>query len=123
MRKKVIFLFLLICLVPVLAWAGSEKGLTYVGKIEEIATKTNMTPMGTREKVLVIKLDSKPKLNFRMAARDAARFGLIDNAQLKAVLTPGQVKGVGWKVRLTCDKEEQWGGEPIYQVVKLEKLD
>jgi hypothetical protein len=123
MLKKVILLVVLICAVPVLAAAAQSKGLTFVGKIDEIAAKTQMTAIGATERFLTIKLDSKPKLDFRITARDAARFGLTDTSQPSAVLTPGQVNGVGWKVRLTCDKHEQFGGDPIYRVIKLEKLD
>jgi hypothetical protein len=125
MLKKVLFLGVLICLVPVLAGAASERGLTFVGKIEEIAIKSTISPvgMGPGEKSLVIKLDSKPKIDFRITNKDAARYGLIDTSRTSAVLLPGQVKGVGWKVRLTCNKEERLGGEPTYLVTKLERLD
>jgi hypothetical protein len=123
MLKKVILLLALICAVMVLAAAAQDRGLTFVGKIEEIALKTNMTPLGAREKILALKLDTKPKLDFRMTARDATRYKLIDASRPSAVLTPGQVNGVGWKVRLTCNKITVLGGTPYYMVVKLEKLD
>jgi len=123
MPKKVILLLVLICVAPVVAGAASEGGLTFLGNIEEVSSKTQMTPMGATEKFLVIKLDSKPKIDFRITAGDAARFGLIDTTQPSAVLRPGQVKGIGWKVRLTCNKQERFAGGPIYMVVKLERLD
>jgi hypothetical protein len=123
MPKRVILLLVLICVAPVVAGAASEKGLTFVGNIEEISSKTQMSGIGAMERFLTIKLDSKPKLDFRITAGDAASFGLIDTAQPSAVLRPGQVKGVGWKVRLTCNKQEKFGGDPIYMVVKLERLD
>jgi hypothetical protein len=122
MLKKVILLLVLICAVTVFSTAA-QTTLLFVGKIEEISLKTNMKPLGGSEKILVIKLDTKPKLDFRMTARDATRYKLIDTAQPSAVLTPGQVNGVGWKVRLTCNKQEILGGEPHYQVIKLERLD
>ena len=53
---------------------------------------------------------------------NAARFGLIDTDQPSAVITPGKVKGLGWKVRLTCDKKSTLG-EPTYMVTNLERLD
>jgi len=79
--------------------------------------------VGATEKFLTIKLDNKPKLDFRITTEDAARFGLTDTAQPSAVITPGKIKGVGWKVRLTCDKQVKLGGEPHYMVLKLERLD
>jgi len=93
-----------------------------VGKIEEIATKTTMSPVGGMEKYLAIKLDSKPKLDFRVTYRDASSFGLIDTDHPSAVLVPGKIKGLGWKVRLTCDKKTTMS-DPIYMVTNLERLD
>lgn len=121
MLKKVILLLVLIWAVTVFS-AAAQTTLIFVGKIEEIATKTQMTAVGATERYLTIKLDSKPKLDFRITTRDAARFGLTDTAQPSAVLTPGQVNGLGWKVRLTCDKKTTLG-DPIYLVLKLERLD
>jgi hypothetical protein len=120
--KKIIPLIILFMAAMVIA-AGAQDKATFSGKIEEIAIKTTMTPVGAMEKSLVIKLDSQPKKDIRAAAADAARFGLIDTDQPGAVLKPGQVKGVGWKVRLTCEKKSSFGGDPVYQVVNLEKLD
>jgi hypothetical protein len=123
MLKKVILLFVLICAATVFAAAAQDSGLTFLGNIEEISTKTTMTPMGGMEKYLVLKLDSKPRIDFRVTGSDAARFGIIDSSQPSAVLTPDKIKGVGWKVRLTCNKSETLGGPPIYLVTKLERLD
>ena len=106
----------------VLAASEQSTGLTFVGKIEEIASKTVTGPVGAMEKYLSIKLDSKPKLDFRVTNIDASRFGLIDTAQPSAVLTPGKIKGLGWKVRLTCDKKTTMS-DPYYLVTNLERLD
>jgi hypothetical protein len=126
MLKKII-LFVLMLSVPAMVLAASDQstGLIFVGKIEEIAIKSAISPvdMGPVERSLAIKLDSKPNLDIRLSAKDAARYGLIDTARPSMVLTPSQVKGVGWKVRLTCDRKTVFGGEPIYMVVKLEKLN
>jgi len=123
MLKKVILILMLLC-IPAMVLAASEQttGLTFVGKIEEIATKTTMSPVGGMEKYLAIKLDSKPKLDFRVTYRDAASFGLIDTDHPSAVLVPGKIKGLGWKVRLTCDKKTTMS-DPIYMVTNLERLD
>ena len=123
MLKKVI-IFLMLLSIPGMVLAASEQttGLTFVGKIEEIASKTTTGPVGAMDRYLAIKLDSKPKLDFRVTNMDAASFGLIDTAQPSAVLTPGKIKGLGWKVRLTCDKKTTMN-EPFYLVTKLERLD
>jgi hypothetical protein len=122
MLKKIFPLILLLFAFTGPSTAAQDTGLTFVGKIEEIAMKTSVGPLGGMEKNLAIKLDSKPKLDFRINTRDAARFGLIDTDQPSAVLTPGKIKGVGWKVRLTCDKKTTMS-EPFYVVTKLERLD
>jgi len=126
MLKKVIILLVLLS-VPAMVLAASEQstGLIFLGKIDEISLKSNISPvgMGPVEKSLAIKLDSKPNLDIRITSRDAARFGLIDTPSPSAVLAPGKIKGQGWNVRLTCDKKTVFGGESIYMVTKLEKLD
>ena len=122
MLKKIFPLLLFLVALTALA-AAAQESVTFVGKIDEIAIKTTMTPVGGMEKHLVIKLDNKPKLDIRTTPQDAARYGLIDTDQPSAVLTPGKIKGVGWKVRLTCDKKSSFGGEPVYLVTKLERLD
>ncbi|MHB8068005.1 MAG: hypothetical protein ACYDIC_08905 [Desulfobaccales bacterium] len=125
MMKKII-LFLICLSLPLMALAGTEQttGLTYIGKIEEIAVKSVISPvgMGAAQKYLSIKLDSKPKLDFRVTAKDAVTFHLTDTDQPSAVLAPGKLKGQGWKVRLTCEKKTTMG-EPFYLVTNLERLD
>jgi hypothetical protein len=123
MLKKIFPLVLVLVGLSVLSAAAQDKGLTFVGKIEEIATKTTLTPVGAMEKILTLKLDSKPKLDIRMTTTDAARFGLLGTDQPSGVITPGKIKGVGWKVKLTCDKKTTFGGEPTYLVTNLERLD
>lgn len=123
MWKKIILLLVLLWPLTVPAAAQQSTGLIFEGKIEEIASKTALTVAGATEKYLALKLDSKPKLDIRITARDAARFGLIDTAEPPAVIPPGRIKGLGWKVKLTCDKKPVFGGEPIYLVTNLERLD
>jgi hypothetical protein len=127
MLKKVILLIVALGVVAMLAGtvpAALEQttGLTFVGKIEEISIKTTMTPVGGMEKFLAIKLDSKPKMDFRVPIKDAAHYGLIDTDHLSAVLTPGKIKGLGWKVRLTCNKQSTMN-DPNYLVTNLQRLD
>lgn len=125
MLRKVIPLIVLVCAVTVLAAVAQDK-VTFEGKIEEIAVRTTISPVGQgrTEKNLAIKLDSKPNLDISVSARDAVKFGLIDTEQPSAVLAPGRIKGVGWKVRLTCDKKTNMSlADPFYIVTKLERLD
>jgi hypothetical protein len=124
MLKRIFLLVLLLVALAVFAeaTAARDTGLTFTGKIEEVAIKTSVGPMGGMEKNLAIKLDSKPKLDFRMSTGNAARYGLLETDQPSLVMTPGKIKGVGWKVRLTCDKKETMS-EPYYVVTRLERLE
>jgi len=122
MLKKIFPLVLLLVGLSAISAAARDTGLTFTGKIEEIAIKTSVGPLGGMEKNLAIKLDTKPKLDIRVSTRDAHRFGLIDTDQPSMVMTPGKIKGLGWKVRLTCDKKTTMS-EPFYVVTKLERLD
>jgi hypothetical protein len=124
MVKKIFLILAMVVAPAVTALAADQStGLIFTGKIEELALKTSMlTELGKAERYLSIKLDNKPKGDFRIKTKDAARFGLIENTEPSAVLTPGKVRGVGWKVRLTCNKKLTLG-EPIYLVTSLERLD
>ena len=117
MLQKFILFLVLLCAGTALA--ADE---IFEGKIEEISSKTSLT-MDTAEKFLALKLDSKPGMEFRITATDAVKFGLIDAKGTPAVFAPGRVKGLGWQVRLTCDRQSVLGGEPLFFVKKLERLD
>ena len=118
--KKVILFVVLICLGTVFSAAAAD--VTFKGKIEEIAMKTMLTPLGGSEKMVILKLDTEPDLEFLVTASDAVKIGLI-TSRPSIVLRPSQVKGVGWKVILTCTKRSTFGGEPTYPVKKLKILD
>ena len=120
MLRKVFLLVVLICLGTVFIAAAAD--VTFTGKIEEVAMKTVLTPLGGSEKILTIKLDTEPHLEFLVTAGDAIKIGLI-TSRPSTVLLPSQVKGIGWKVRLTCEKRTTFGGEPTYPVKKLKILD
>jgi hypothetical protein len=122
MLKKIVLLLVLLFVVMVLSGAEQTTGLIFEGKIQEISSKTTLTPT-SKENFLVIKLDSKPNVEFRLTAADGARFGLIETKGPSPIITPGRVKGLGWKVRLTCDKQTFAFSNPIYMVTNLERLD
>ncbi|OGP71738.1 MAG: hypothetical protein A2Y80_01725 [Deltaproteobacteria bacterium RBG_13_58_19] len=120
MLKKVIPYLVLLGAFTVLT-AAAQTRLTYVGKIQEIASKTGLT-LGSSGKYLALRLDSQPKLDFRLTVEDGVRFGLIEETGTSAVLTPGRLKGLGWKVRLTCEKKATFT-DTLYWVTNLERLD
>ena len=122
MLKKIVLLSVLFLVVAVQSGAEQTTGLVFVGKIQEISSKTTLTPT-SKENSLVIKLDSKPNTEFLLTAADGARFGLIETKGPSPILAPGRVKGLGWKVRLTCDKQSFAFGNPTYTVTNLERLD
>ena len=113
-------------LAILLAWVGAASGQATVyfrGKITEIS-KAMAMGLGKTGTFFIIKLDSKPKLDFRISQEDAVKFGLIEATGSAAVLTPKQLKGVGWQVKLTCSKEEQtFGIAPIYWVRSVERMN
>ena len=121
-RGKIIPGLLLAILI---AWVGAvygQAGTYYTGSITEISKGTPLG-LGKTGTFFIIKLDSKPKMEFRVSREDAVKYGLIEAAGSSAVLTPKQIKGLGWQVKLTCSKEEQLGSPPIYQVKSLERMN
>ncbi|MEW6386923.1 MAG: hypothetical protein AB1491_05335 [Thermodesulfobacteriota bacterium] len=120
MPKKVIPCLILFLALTVVAAAQPTTGLTFVGQIQEIGSKTGLAP-GSSGEYLAIRLDTHPKLDFRLTAKDGLRYGLIDGSGTSAVLTPGRLKGLGWTVRLTCEKKTT-SSDPIYLVTRLERL-
>jgi len=68
-------------------------------------------------------LDEYPRAQFRLTLDDAVRYGLIEKAGPTGVVTPKMSKGIGWKVKLTCDPN--YAGDPkspTYKVTSLVKL-
>ena len=74
----------------------------FTGKITEIARGTQLD-VGKKDTFYMLRLDDYPKIEFRLASEDAVRFGVIEAAGPTAVVTPKKSKGLGWKVKLTCD--------------------
>jgi hypothetical protein len=109
-----------------LAWVEGAAGqsLTYfTGKITEISRGTALGLM-QHGNFFIIRLDSKPKLEFRITQEDAVKYGLIRAAGSSEVLTPGQVKGLGWQVKLAVTKESAGiGTSTVYQVKSVERIN
>jgi hypothetical protein len=122
-RSRIIIpgLFLAILVVvmhPALGRAGTT---TFTGKIQDIGKATELD-VGQHEKYYVLKLDSQPQAEFRLTPEEAVRSGVIDTAGLSQVVTPRHKKGLGWRVRLTCDSNPEGTRKaPIYKVKYLER--
>jgi hypothetical protein len=115
----------IVWLVVVLGWAGAAPGQaakSFIGKITEIAKATSLG-IGKHDTFYTVRLDEYPTTGFRISFEDAVRFGVIDVAGPSAVVTPKQSKGLGWKVKLTCDGNNLGLVKaPIYKVNSLERL-
>ena len=113
-------------LVLVIAWAGAAQGQvtkSFTGKITEIARGTQLD-IGKKDTFYILRLADYPKTEFRLAHEDAVRFGVIEAAGLTQVVTPKMSKGLGWKVKLTCDSNKTGSLKaPVYKVISLERLN
>ncbi len=123
-RNSKIFLGLvLVFLLGVVGPVAGQTTKTFTGKIVEIAKGTELDIAKT-EVFYLVKLEEHPKIKFRLTPEDAARFGVIDKAGPTGVVTPKMSKGLGWKVKLTCNANKF--GElnaPVYKVVSVERLE
>jgi hypothetical protein len=112
-------------LVLVIVWAGAAHGQvskSFTGKITEIARGTQLD-VGKRDTFYILRLDDYPKTEFRLASEDAVKFGVIEAAGPTAVVTPSKSKGLGWKVKLTCDANKTGSLKvPVYKIISLERL-
>jgi hypothetical protein len=113
-----VLVLLLVDLGPILGQASK----VFTGKISEIAKgmELDLNKHGT---FYIVRLDEYPKLQFRLSQDDARRYGLIAKGGPASVLTPRMTKGIGWKVKLTCDPN--YLGEPkapTYRVTGMQKL-
>ena len=116
-------LLLAIFLAGVGAAYAKSPIITFTGKIQEIRSATALD-IGKADKFITIKLDTELKAEFRLSHEDAVRYGLIDPAGPSQVLTTRRSKGLGWKVRLTCDNDPQGSlTAPVYKVKSLERID
>ncbi|MGA8571407.1 MAG: hypothetical protein ACLP7A_04455 [Desulfobaccales bacterium] len=113
-------------LVLLLAGGGPVFGLdtkTFTGKIIEIARGTELNVL-RHGNFYILHLQEYPETSFRLSPEDAVRFGVIDPTGITGLLTPKKSKGLGWKVRLTCEGKATGGAEsPTYQVLNVERLE
>jgi len=118
-------IILILALVLFLAGVGPVLGQAskiFTGKISEIATGTELN-IGKRATFYIVRLDEYVNVQFRLTSDDAVRYGLIEKAGPTGVVTPKMSKGIGWKVKFTCDPN--YIGDlktPTYRVTSLVKL-
>jgi len=119
--KLIMVLTLLMLLTGVLpVWTQANK--VFTGKITEIATGTELN-VGRKETFYIVRLDEYVNLQFRLTPEDAGRYGLVEKAGPTGVLTPRMSKGIGWKVKLTCDPKYIGSLKtPTYRVLSLTRL-
>jgi hypothetical protein len=124
MRKSKIILGLaLILLLVDLGQIFGQASKTFTGKISEIA-KGSELDINKKDTFYILRLDEYPKIKFRLTPEDAVRFGVIEGTGTSGVITPRMSKGLGWKVKLTCDPNNLGENKaPIYKVTALVKLD
>jgi hypothetical protein len=112
-------------LVLVIAWAGAALGQatkSFTGKITEIARGTIMD-VGKKGTFYMMRLEDYPNIEFRLASEDAVRFGVVEAGGPAQVVTSKMSKGLGWKVKLTCDAYKTGSLKtPVYKVISLERL-
>jgi len=111
-------------LVLVIAWSPAPQGpatQTFTGKITEIAKGTELG-LNKSGSFYTILLEEYPNIHFHVSPQDAVAFGVVEPGGTM-VLTPKHIKGLGWKVKLTCDGEKAGSLKaPVYKVKNLERL-
>ncbi len=123
-RKSTIILgLLLVFLLAMSGPAAAQVTKTFTGKITEIARGSELD-IDKHEVFYVIKLEEYPKIKFRLTPEEATKFGVIEAAGPTAVVTPKMSKGLGWKVKLTCNATNLGDHQvPVYKVTALERLE
>ncbi len=122
-QGKFILGLVLVFLLGVGGPVAGQTTKTFTGKIVEIAKGTELDIAKT-EVFYTVKLEEHPKFKFRLTPEDAVKFGIIDKTGPTGVVTPKMSKGLGWKVKLTCNASST--GElkaPVYKVISVERLE
>lgn len=96
---------------------------TFTGKISEIA-KGSELDVDRHANFYILRLEEYPQVSFRLSPEDAVRFGVIDPTGTTGLLTPRMSKGLGWKVKLTCEARYTGVAESrTYRVLAVERLE
>ncbi len=122
-KGKLTILWAMVLLVALAAPTAGQTTKTFTGKITEIARGSELD-IAKHDVFYVIKLEEYPKIKFRMTPEEAVRFGVIEQAGPTGLVTPKMSKGMGWKVKLTCNASNLGDFKvPVYRVTSLERLD
>ena len=122
-NSKIILGLALVFLLGLVGPVSGQAAKTFTGKITEISkgTELDLTKHGS---FYTVRLEEYSKITFHLSPEDAVRFGVIDATGTSGVLTPKKSKGMGWKVKITCDPNKTGPVEaPSYKVTSLERLD
>jgi len=96
---------------------------TFTGKISEIARGTELD-VDRHGDFYILRLEEYPLVSFRLSPEDAVKFGVIDPTGTTGLLTPKMSKGLGWRVKLTCEARYIGRSESrTYLVLALERLE
>lgn len=118
-KSKLIIVLVLVLLLVDLGPIFGQVNKTFTGKIVEIARGTELD-LNKYANFFIVRLDEYPNVQFRLTSEDAVRYGLIEKAGPTGVVTPKMSKGIGWKVKLTCDPKYAGDGKtPTYRVTSL----
>jgi hypothetical protein len=119
-------IILIMALAFLLAGSGPVFGQatkTFVGKISEIA-KGSELDVDRRDIFYTLRLAEHPGVIFRLTPEEAVKSGVIEATGNTVVLTPRMSKGLGWKVKLTCEGRYTGKSEsPTYRVLTVERLE
>ncbi len=111
-------------LALVIAWAPAAQGpatQTFTGKITGVSKGMELD-LNKHGSFYTIRLEEYPNIQFHVSPQDAVDSGVIEPGGTM-VLTPKHIKGMGWKVKLTCDGEKTGSLKaPVYKVKALERL-
>jgi len=122
-KNKIILGLALVFLLGAVGPVSGQTTKTFTGKISEIA-KGSELDIAKTDTFYMVKLEEYPKIRFRLTPEDAVRFGVIEKAGPTGVVTPKMSKGMGWKVKLTCNASNLGDFKvPVYKVTALERLD
>ena len=101
-KSKLILGLVLVLLLVDLGPIFGEGSKVFTGTIAEIArgTELDISKHGT---FYILRLEENARDQFRISSEDAVHYGLIEKAGPTGVVTPKMSKGIGWKVKLTCD--------------------
>lgn len=121
--RKILLGMVLVLLLAYIGPVLAQSGKSFTGKITEIAKGTELD-LYKKDTFYILRLEEFPQIQFRLSPAEAVRSGVIEGTGNTEILTPKMTKGLGWKVRLTCDPKPT--GElktPVYKVLSLKRLD